>query len=741
MVLNLCSEFDHMLVWKRIRKAGSTKLFQQTPEYFRWKESMASSTLVYTGKLGAGKSVILANIVDDLFLHSESHKTAVAFFFCRHDIAESLKARTAIGSLARQLLIQAPDLDMIAERFPEANTMKGLTGILALLREAIPPHRKILCVIDGLDEMSDSERELLVGELGELQKSLNMVLCISLRQDSNAPLRIESDRLLNTHIAPLPENESEIEEFIVNELEARIITRRLVVGDLQLLLEIKKALLAGSDGMFLWVTLQIESLCDMETDKAIREALADLPRGLSETFRRVLLKSDNLNHNHQRAILELMLVACRPLTLEEIREALSVNPGETTWNESHLINDVQKVLGCCGCLIITDEEDQTLHLAHHSVKQYLLGESYDSLGQCITTTSAHMRIFNIIVTYLNYSVFDRQLSKIVLPQVMSRPALVEIMRSTPFSSNRFNKIALKLLRSKTNSDFNLAQTLADARKDFHGSSEKFTFRQYAMIYWSCHVFEALPLPVEIGCLFTRLFQPESLTPITMDQDQQDLLLIRAIEANCMTVACLMVNSNDFDVNRILDDKLRTVLHLAAANGSEEMTRLILQCNGIYECVPDLNNFTPLGLAIRRHNFEIVKSLLLSGHIDDRHIGIISFLEQTATSNSEDFESFFLKNSLQMMPSNAFRCLVYSATYQARLDLVTFFVELNKPPGYYWIAFYHSFNPLLLAIKLGEVDIATRFIESGKIDLHGVNTEGHNVLYHALSWKCEAIAAF
>ncbi|KAH7388653.1 hypothetical protein BKA66DRAFT_55203 [Pyrenochaeta sp. MPI-SDFR-AT-0127] len=45
----------------------------------------------------------MANIVEDLHVHTEIENTSVAYFFCRHDLPESLKARTVIGALVRQL--------------------------------------------------------------------------------------------------------------------------------------------------------------------------------------------------------------------------------------------------------------------------------------------------------------------------------------------------------------------------------------------------------------------------------------------------------------------------------------------------------------------------------------------------------------------------------------------------------------------------------------------------------------
>lgn len=57
---------------------------------------------MYTGKLEFGKSVFLANIVDDQNLR-EQRSYSGDLLLCRHDIFESLKAHTIISSQDRQL--------------------------------------------------------------------------------------------------------------------------------------------------------------------------------------------------------------------------------------------------------------------------------------------------------------------------------------------------------------------------------------------------------------------------------------------------------------------------------------------------------------------------------------------------------------------------------------------------------------------------------------------------------------
>jgi hypothetical protein len=57
----------------------------------------------------------------------------VAYFFCRHDILESLKARTVIGSLARQLLRLIPDLSMAVGFVDETTLVLDFEELFSLL--------------------------------------------------------------------------------------------------------------------------------------------------------------------------------------------------------------------------------------------------------------------------------------------------------------------------------------------------------------------------------------------------------------------------------------------------------------------------------------------------------------------------------------------------------------------------------------------------------------------------------
>jgi len=173
---------------------------------------------VYTGKLGSGKSVLLANVVDDINLHIQSENIAVAYV-CRHDIPESLKAQTVIGSLARQLLRPIPDLTIVAE-FLETTSALDFERIFSLLQRALLPNCKAYFILNGLDECDHVERQTLIQHLRKLQETFTLLLCISFRLEAVNSLRLSSEQFIISSIISIPDDNPDIELFIVMELES-----------------------------------------------------------------------------------------------------------------------------------------------------------------------------------------------------------------------------------------------------------------------------------------------------------------------------------------------------------------------------------------------------------------------------------------------------------------------------------------------------------------------------------------
>ncbi|EAQ91377.1 hypothetical protein CHGG_03312 [Chaetomium globosum CBS 148.51] len=150
------------------------------------------------------------------------------------------------------------------------------------------------------------------------------------------------------------------------------------------------------------IDIDIRSLARCPHEVAIEEALASLPRNLEETYRRMI---QNIPADRQRdaiRLLQFLVHSKRPLKLAEAKEVIA------TQIEHKPRFDVKRrpfhetyVLGYCPGLVtvvhVTDEElhsDKELHLAHFSVKEYLLKDNQFDIP------TASISITKTCLTYL-----------------------------------------------------------------------------------------------------------------------------------------------------------------------------------------------------------------------------------------------------------------------------------------------------------------------------------------------------
>ena len=314
--------------------------------------------------------------------------------------------------------------------------------------------------------------------------------------------------------------------------------------------------------MFLWVALQLKTLCTMETDDEIRQALDHLPKDLPETFTRILQRSGEQGEAYQRRILELVAAAYRTLTTEELREALSVVPGDTVWRPSSRINDIISTLACCGGLVIVDEEERTVRLVHHSLRQFLSSGAVSLNGGEFAMDLAHKTYANIIVTYLNYGVFATQLSTTVAPRMKMGNAPTQIVRQA-IGSSLGRTFALKLLKSRKTLDFDMGKTIMDASNSYEKHlGYSFHFHNYAKSFWMEH-----------------FFFPSNIEPNVTN------LLLRLLDQN-------VISTSDAGTH------IGTLLLWTARNGHKALVKQLLDAGGADVNASDKDGMTPLSWASR-----------------------------------------------------------------------------------------------------------------------------------------------
>ncbi|KAI6088401.1 hypothetical protein F4821DRAFT_233642 [Hypoxylon rubiginosum] len=478
-----CSTFDYQAAWKQARRCGNATWFANNECYKDWRQNSFSSTLLIPGTLGAGKTVLLANIVSDLSLNATGQ--IVTYFFCQSDYTESQVYRTIIGCLARQV-VESLEVGNLDQLWANPDSEMDENAVEALFTAEAIRNRQIYLVLDGVDECATPVRARLISFIRSLRICLHLKLCISLRLVADLRIQNELARLNPDNVMEMPTVNPDIKDFIQARLVTCLENEELAIGDPALVIEIQEALEEGAQGMFLWVVLQIQTICAQKTDKDIRIALQELPDDLPETFHRILLKAGGLGLEYQSRLLNLIISAIRPLSIDELREAVSVDPTSTIWDPSRLINDINVVVATCGSLLVVDEEQLTVGFIHSSVKQFLLGHFGENRGFRFGLSAANAQMARVVVTYLDYNAFNTVLAT-VTPSIPTDQLPQSIIASTIPSPSRSRSIALHLLRLRKAPNFDLGRALTTFNpQSRRGPHQEFHFYQYASANWIKH---------------------------------------------------------------------------------------------------------------------------------------------------------------------------------------------------------------------------------------------------------------
>ena len=257
-LLDALSTYDYLGPLRRERKKryGRTGLWlSECREYQSWLHDDKAGVFWLSGILGSGKTVLTTAVIDDLLNQPSQKHISVAFFLCQHDNAASLEARTILGCLLRQFLTVESMSEIVENqllRLSKGNSSDP-EALNPLYSEIFDTTRKdnIVIVIDGLDEVPRSERDVLLSILGQTWSFTRS--CIKILISSRQDIRRELETTFPdqyTRTMSCPEVCTDITTYIDLSIEEKRLKGDLVVGDPDLVHVIKDALVNGSNGMF-----------------------------------------------------------------------------------------------------------------------------------------------------------------------------------------------------------------------------------------------------------------------------------------------------------------------------------------------------------------------------------------------------------------------------------------------------------------------------------------------------------
>ncbi|KAL8380483.1 hypothetical protein RB599_009798 [Gaeumannomyces hyphopodioides] len=411
---------------------GTGQWLLHHPSFIQWKSRGAEdgSVLSILGKHGSGKSHLAALVIHNLQEHREtqnslqsSTRVALAYVYCsaqwKISAADGAKGRHGDGSAAnlllrsilRQLYQQLPlDQDVASIRdscFQRKDQQPERMAVRNAISELTSKLGDAFIVVDGLDECSsfgDTEFEMLCQFISSLGSKGQCNIIVFNRPGYAA---IESNLARFPHInVDEGANSGDIANFIASKTSAIRIKYQSSLDAIQATLQER------ADGMFLWVSLVVDSIKKEVTDSKKMRALTGMPKNLSGAYRisleRIISQDESSGSLGLRALLWVANSVQR-LSRGELHEALIIEEGMDEVTESDRLDANFSLVEQCADLLIL--RDNSYELVHSSLGDYLgslvQAREAKSLGAFVELQArAHSIIAETCLTYLLFETFN-----------------------------------------------------------------------------------------------------------------------------------------------------------------------------------------------------------------------------------------------------------------------------------------------------------------------------------------------
>ncbi|KKP06190.1 hypothetical protein THAR02_01703 [Trichoderma harzianum] len=218
---------------------------------------------------------------------------------------------------------------------------------------------------------------------------------VSLRRQLSEPGRGALD--ISSHM-------KEIERDIGEYIDSTLTNAKYSSWPNHVKAEIRKVLIEKSDGMFQYIRCQFEALQKLSSLRDIHQALEDLPKGLDETYDRMLQGIDDRYRKPVANSLKWLAFSVQPLTVDELAEIFIMHPYDAV-----VIDNTERLFATRDVLIyfsgLIVENQETVRLAHFSIKEYLVSSR---IRQHFTSTfsfsdiDAHLFIAYSCFSYIRY---------------------------------------------------------------------------------------------------------------------------------------------------------------------------------------------------------------------------------------------------------------------------------------------------------------------------------------------------
>ncbi|KAI1358964.1 ankyrin repeat protein [Xylaria arbuscula] len=370
-----------LIALKGHRADGTCEWLIQHPSYREWLEDINVPLLWISGGPGKGKTMLAIYITEMLQPVVDAADNVLLYYFCSNRDKNRNTALTILRGIIHQWIDLRPHLAQHIKGSFEGTeeTKYTISSFVALWRVFLTllqqtQSSQVVCVLDGLDECDKESLRQLLDALGnclsgfqEMPKPPLKLILLSRPQPAileNKLGKFKQIRLDDSEI----QISHDVERYIFAKVE-ELACKQNFTKDM--VAQIRKALVAGANGTFLWVGFVANELQDRSWDE-INEILRRVPRGLGGVYRRLLQQIDD--KEALVPVLQWIVLAARPLTVDELVIATNTQArGVLTATEN-----MKNQLSLCGLLVKL--EGDVVNLVHESAKEFFQSDQVKIKG-------------------------------------------------------------------------------------------------------------------------------------------------------------------------------------------------------------------------------------------------------------------------------------------------------------------------------------------------------------------------
>ena len=329
---------------------------------------------------------------------------------------------------------------------------------------------------------------------------------------------------------------------------------------------------------------QLYKVVSERDPRKVERALRSLPRRIADAYQDILERVATEGNNELVfKILSWIFHAKGHLLMDELREALAVEPGDTQLHRKFLLEPAL-ILDECKSLITHDEASGIVKFTHNTIHQFLEETKPQSLLDVVELAKA-------LLTYLSFDVFKNPCTdaselkkRITVNKLCSYAARYwpEYVRGKGEHDRELQNLLFGLFQSSQLSESMLQMEGMTANIP-EGGSRLAHFATFYRLEYICRI------------LF-QLERPDSL-PLPPKNDIQ-------------TSDDIAVSAEIYGDVRSRDGCGETPLHIAARLGYIEIVKLLLEANAEVDAKSKNSaDMTPLHLAVTRGHNEVVNILV------------------------------------------------------------------------------------------------------------------------------------